>query len=131
MSSNLTGRELSASLTVNDISRSVEWYRGVLGMTVDREMERDGKLASVALRAGDVRILLNQDNGARGTDRVKGEGFSLMITTTADIDAIAQGIKERGGTLDLEPTDTPWGARVFRVHDPDGFKFAVSTERKG
>jgi hypothetical protein len=28
-----------------------------------------------------VRILLNQDDGAKGFDRVKGEGFSLMFTT--------------------------------------------------
>ena len=79
---------------------------------------------------GDVRILLNQDDGAKGTDRQKGAGFSLQVVTAQDIDSIARAIKERGGTLATEPADMPWGARVFRVEDPDGFKFAISSERR-
>ena len=89
MSLNLTGRELTASLTVRDLPASIKWYRDVVGLTVDREIERDGKLVAAALHAGDVRFMINQDNGAKGMDRVKGEGLSLMITTTGDIDAIA------------------------------------------
>jgi uncharacterized glyoxalase superfamily protein PhnB len=83
---------------------------------------------AVSLRAGDVRILIGQDNGAKGTNREKGAGFSLRITTTQSIDAIATRIKEHGGTLEAEPTDTPWGVRMFRVQDPDGFKLVISSE---
>lgn len=32
-----------------------------------------------------------------------------------------------GGALESEPMDMPWGARVFRVLDPDGFKLAISS----
>lgn len=123
------GRSLSASLTVKDIQRSLAWYTGVLGFAVDQRHEREGRLMAVSLRAGDVRILITQDDGARGLDRAKGEGFSLMITTSQDVDEIAARIKAAGGTLDLEPADTPWGARVFRVRDPDGFRFAISSGR--
>jgi uncharacterized glyoxalase superfamily protein PhnB len=123
----MTGRSLEASLTVNDLPKSLAWYRDVAGFAVDREFEREGKLMAVSLRAGDVRILLTQDDGARGVDREKGVGFSLQITTDADIDRIAAGIKSRGGTLDSEPTDTPWGIRMFRLRDPDGFKFTISS----
>jgi uncharacterized glyoxalase superfamily protein PhnB len=121
------GRALSASLTVNDLQKSLAWYRDVAGFTVDQQYEREGKLMGVALKAGDVRILIGQDDGAKGWDRVKGEGFSLMITTVQDVDELAARIKERGGTLESEPTDMPWGARVFRVKDPDGFKLAISS----
>lgn len=117
---------LSASLTVKDIERSRAWYRAVLGFKVDREMEREGKLRSVAVSAGAVRILLNQDDAAKGPDRKFGEGFSLMIATVQSVDAIADRIKAAGGTLVSEPADTPWGMRVFRVTDPDGYKFAIS-----
>jgi uncharacterized glyoxalase superfamily protein PhnB len=58
---------------------------------------------------------------------VKGEGFSLMITTDDDIDELAARIKAAGVTLDLEPADMPWGARVFRLHDPDGFRLTISS----
>ena len=119
---------LTASLTVKDLETSKKWYRDVVGFEIDREIEREGKVIALAVRAGDVRLMLNQDNGARGWDRAKGEGFSLMIMTN-DVDDVANHIKANGGTLAMEPTDMPWGARVFRIEDPDGYRFAVSTPR--
>lgn len=118
-------RSLAASLTVRDVEASLAWYRDVLGMVVSHRHEVDGVLRSVRMVAGSVRLLLNQDDGARGTDRVKGEGFSLMFTTAQDVDTVAARIKEAGGTLLTEPKDMPWGARAFRVQDPDGFRFAI------
>jgi uncharacterized glyoxalase superfamily protein PhnB len=122
------GRELGASLTVSDLQKSLQWYRDVMRFTIDRPIERDGKVLAYALKAGSVRILINQDDGAKG-DRVKGQGMSFQIVTAQDIDALANGIKSRGGTLVTEPADMPWGARVFRVRDPDGFGFVISTPR--
>jgi uncharacterized glyoxalase superfamily protein PhnB len=122
-------RGLAASLTVRDLQASLAWYCDVVGFTIDRRMEHEGKLRSVAVRAGDVRILLNQDDGAKGWDRAKGEGLSLMFTTDQSVDAIAERIKAGGGVLVSEPADMPWGARAFRTQDPDGFRFAFSQEQ--
>ena len=124
----LRGRNLNASLTVNDLEKSLAWYRDVFGFHVEREFERDGRKMAVSLQAGSVALLLTQDDGAKGANRVKGEGFSMMIVTAQDVDQLAAGIKQRGGTLDSEP-DTRFGRRAFRLHDPDGFKFVISTER--
>ena len=121
---------MTASLTVKDLPASVAWYRDLMGFTVDREYERDGKLRSVAIVAGEVRLLLNQDDGAKGWDRVKGAGFSLQFITAQSVDDLANRIKSAGGTLESEPADMPWGVRMLRVKDPDGFRFAVSQERK-
>lgn len=124
----LTGRSLGASLTVNDLQASLAWYRDVVGFTVDREHERDGVLRAVSLRAGDVRLVIGQDDGAKGWERVKGDGMSFMITTAQNVDALADAIVARGGALVDPPTDMPWGPRVFRVRDPDGFLFAIASE---
>lgn len=124
----LQGLSLSASLTVKDLEKSLTFYRDVMGFSVDRKHEREGKLVAVSLKAGDVAILIAQDNGAKGWDRVKGEGFSLRITTDQDLDQMAARIKTFGIVLDTEPMTMPWGARVFRVRDPDGFIFAISSE---
>ena len=35
---------LSASLTVKDLGKSLAWYHDVLGFTIDRKIEREGKL---------------------------------------------------------------------------------------
>jgi uncharacterized glyoxalase superfamily protein PhnB len=123
----LSAQALSASLTVRDLQASLSWYCDALGFAVDRRFEVEGKLRGVAIRADQVRILLNQDDGAKGLDRIKGEGFSLMITTSQDIDEIARRIRNSGWTLDTEPADMPWGRRAFRVRDPDGFRFAISS----
>ena len=119
---------LGASITVDDLQSSAAWYRDVVGFTIDREHEREGVLMAVSLRAGDVQILLTQDDGARGLNRQKGEGISLQLTTDRSaIDEVAARIKDAGGVLETEPTDTSWGARVIRFRDPDGFKLVVSS----
>lgn len=117
---------MSASLTVTDIERSLHWYSNVVGFAVEQRHEADGRLVSVALEAGSVRIRINQDDGAKGSNRPRGVGFSLYFATAQDVDRLAEGIKERGGTLTTEPADMPWGARVFRLTDPDGFGLAIA-----
>ncbi len=114
---------------MKDLEKSLTWYHEVVGFSVGERYERDGKLMAVALQAGGVRVLLNQDDGAKGWDRVKGEGFSLLFTTVQEVDQIARRIKEQGGTLDSEPADMPWGVRMFRLRDLDGFKLAISSEQ--
>lgn len=118
---------LSNSLTVDDLQESLRWYRDVLGFQVVQTMEHEGELRAVMLRAGDAGLLINQDDGAKGWDRTKGEGFSLHFTTSQDVDQIAAGIRERGGELVSEPEDKPWGARVFELRDPTGYKLFVTT----
>jgi len=125
----LRGRSLSVSLTVNDLPKSLAWYEDIVGFTVEEKYERDGMLVAVALVAGEVRILIDQDDGAKGKDRVKGVGMSLMITTAQNIDEIAERVRDRGGVLQSEPATMPWGARVFRLRDPDGFILVISSER--
>jgi uncharacterized glyoxalase superfamily protein PhnB len=122
----LIGKSLQTSLTVKDLQKSRAWYVDVVGFKEDRKIERDGTLRGVALSAGDVRIIVNQDDGKKGWDRIKGLGFSLQINTAQSIDEIAQRIKSRGGALELEPQDMPWGARVCRVQDPDGYRWTIS-----
>jgi uncharacterized glyoxalase superfamily protein PhnB len=122
-------RAFSASLTVKDLQKSVAWYRDAIGFVVGREIERNGKVQSVVMKAGSIEIMLNQDDGAKGWDRTKGEGIGLYFTTAQPVDDIARRIKQTGATLETEPADMPWGARVFRVKDPDGFKLAISSER--
>ncbi len=92
----LHGHALAASLTVKDLQKSLAWYRDVAGFTVNKEHERGGKVRAISLKAGGVEILIGQDDGAKGWDRAKGEGFSLRITTSQDIDALAAAINNSG-----------------------------------
>jgi catechol 2,3-dioxygenase-like lactoylglutathione lyase family enzyme len=124
----LSLRSVGPSLTVNDIQKSLEWYRDVLGFAVGERWEEGGKLFGVELKAGPAMFVLNQDDWKKGRDRQKGEGFRLYCETDQDVDQLAARIKERGGRLDQEPQDME-GMRGFTLADPDGFKITIVKNR--
>jgi uncharacterized glyoxalase superfamily protein PhnB len=126
----LTLSSVAPSFTVNDVERSIAWYRDVLGLVVKDRWEYEGKLMGVEMQAGGVTFMLGQDDWKKGRDRVKGEGFRLYSETSQDADRLAEQIKARGGTLAQEPKDESWGARVFSVEDPDGYKISIFQKRR-
>lgn len=125
----LNATTLSCSITCKQLDASLTFYRDVLGFTVDMTYGDAGVMAGAVISAGQARIVLNQDDGKLGWDRIKGQGFYLQINvqSAADVDAAAARIKAAGGTLIDEPADRPWGVRMFQFRDPDGFKMGVST----
>ena len=120
----------SPGFTVNDLEKSLAWYRDVVGFVVEERWEHEGKLAGVQLRAGDVRFMIGQDDWKKGHDRKKGDGFRMYCTTTQDVDALAKKIEARGGALDQQPRDQPWGSRDFALTDPDGFRITIGANKK-
>jgi len=129
----LNATTLGGSLTCKDVAASIRWYEQVLGFTVAFPFEHDGKLVGAIISAGDIRLVLNQDDGALGWDRIKGQGQYLQINVASadDVDAAAERIRAADGTLIDEPADRPWGARMFNFRDPDGFKLGISTPLDG
>jgi lactoylglutathione lyase len=118
-------RTAQAGYTVNDIERSVAFYRDVLGFVVGDEWKDNGRLMGAELRAGAVKIWLGQDDWKKGKDRVKGEGVRLYFDTVQKIDDIAQRIKSRGGQLSHEPETQSWGTRDIGITDPDGYRITI------
>ncbi len=121
-------RSAGPSFTVNDLQKSLAFYRDALGFREGERWERDGTLMGVELKAGSVRVWIGQDDWKKGRDRLKGGGFRVYFETSQDVDQLAAGIKARGGTLAEEPHTTPWGSRSFAVTDPDGFKMTITNE---
>lgn len=129
-SQSLQLESLMPSFTVNDIAKSMAWYRDVLGFTITQEMQWEGKLAGAMLKAGSVELLLTQDDFAKGRDRQKGAALRLYCVTSQDVDKLAEAIVARGGVLDQAPQDEPWGTRDFAIVDPDGFRLSITTQPK-
>jgi uncharacterized glyoxalase superfamily protein PhnB len=123
-------RSASPGFTVNDLEKSLAWYRDVVGFVVEERWEHEGKVTGVSLKAGNVSFMIGQDDWKKGRDRKKGEGFRLYCETTQDVDVLAARIKSKGGTLDQEPKDQPWGTRDFSLTDPDGFKITIGADKK-
>ena len=121
----------SPSLTVNNLRRSLKWYRDVLGFAVEETWKRKGKVVGVSLQAGDVSFMIGQDDWKKGRNRKKGQGFRMFCTSKRRVDALAERIEARGGKLDQGPMDQPWGVRDISLTDPDGFKITIANEKRG
>jgi catechol 2,3-dioxygenase-like lactoylglutathione lyase family enzyme len=123
--------DASPSFTVNDLEKSLAWYRDVLGMTLEESWKDDeGNVTGVSLKAGDVSFFIGQDDWKKGRDRTKGEGFRIFCMTKANVDDLAKKIEARGGTLDQGPTDQSWGVRDISLTDPDGFKITIAVAQR-
>ncbi len=123
--------DASPSLTVNDLDKSLAWYRDVLGFALEETWKDDaGKVMGVSLRAGDVSFMIGQDDWKKGRDRKKGEGFRIFCMTKGNVDALAKKIEAKGGRLDQGPTDQPWGVRDISLTDPDGFKLTIAAAKR-
>jgi len=120
-------KQLMPSLTVDDLQKSVTFFER-LGFGVDERWEEGGSLLGVMLRAGEVRLGLNQDDWKKGRERQKGVGLRLYLNTPQDIDQLAARAKKAGISLDSEPHDMDWGGRAFDVTEPSGFKLTISSQ---
>jgi uncharacterized glyoxalase superfamily protein PhnB len=119
---------IAPTITCDDLAESLRFYTEILGFEVTERWERDGQLLGVSLRAGKSDLMLSQDDWKKGRERKKGVGIRFYCSTPQNIDELAAQIQARGGKLENEPTDQPWGARDFAIVDPDGFAISISTE---
>jgi catechol 2,3-dioxygenase-like lactoylglutathione lyase family enzyme len=122
-------RSISPTFTVNDLQRSLAWYRDGLGFFVADRWEEGGKLQGVMLKAGACQLGLSQDDFSQGRNRTKGVGFRIWCDTAQDVDALAARLRSFGGTIAEEP-GTRWDTYSFTAQDPDGFKITI-TQAKG
>lgn len=119
-------RSLVPTLTVNDLKKSLQFYKDGLGFAVREEMKHEGQLMGVMLEAGGVVLGLSQDDFAKGRDRAKGVGMRLYLETDQDIESLASKAKAGGITKMDGPGPLLWGPIGFTVSDPDGFKMTIS-----
>ena len=117
-------RSLIPTLTVDDVGRSLAWYRDVLGFVEAQRWEEEGRMVGAHVRAGSCDLYLTQDDWKKGRDRKKGVGLRFHYETAQDVDALAERIRAAGGTLQEGPVDR-WEFRQLTVVDPDGFILSI------
>jgi lactoylglutathione lyase len=117
-------RAITPSFTVNNLQRSLAFYRDGLGFFLSERWEEGGQLQGVMLKAGDCHLGLSQDDFSKGRDRPKGIGFRIWCETFQDVDTIAQRLKRFGGTI-IEGPGEQYGSYGFTAEDPDGFRITI------
>jgi lactoylglutathione lyase len=122
-------RSITPVFTVNDLQRSVAFYRDGLGFFVSEKWEEGGQLQGVMLKAGGCHLGLSQDDFSKGRDRPKGVGFRISCETLQDVDLFAERLKAFGGTI-IEGPGERWDSYSFTAEDPDGFKITIGKAKE-
>lgn len=108
---------------VNDVLRSVEHYRDVLGFKIEFTYGQPTFYAGV--ERDNVLIHLQ---AARESKRQPGQGAMNVFVT--DVDALYQELKSRGARTLNEPKDYDYGMRDFEINDIDGNQLCFGMESK-
>jgi predicted enzyme related to lactoylglutathione lyase len=118
--------KLRFEIFVADLDRTVDFYVRVLEFVVLRD-ERTSAAPYLYMRRGEVRIgaLTAPTDVPEGVRRPP-IGVELVLEV-ADLDAAHDRILSAGWSLTEEITARPWGLRDFRLLDPDGYYWRVTT----
>jgi predicted enzyme related to lactoylglutathione lyase len=119
-------RQLWPLLMVQDIVRSVAFYRNQLGFDVAGRAELDGRLYWCRLERGGSSVMLQQEGSSAAP---RGRGVELYFICD-DAEAMYAELSERG--LDLAPpTMADYGMKQLFVPEPDGYSvcFESPTEK--
>jgi len=125
--------DLTRLLVVDDLTRSVAWYRDVLGAEVVGEYGG----TSAVLRFVGAWLLLVTGGGPTDDkpdmtmappadpDRADAE----LIVAVPDCRAAHAELVARGATFLADPVEYPWEIRAF-FRDPDGHLFEISQRKR-
>ena len=73
----INATNLSCSITCKDLAASIRFYCDAIGFAVAQTYENEGKVVAAVVAAGECRIVLNQDDGKLGWDRIKATRSSI------------------------------------------------------
>jgi len=126
-------------ITVNDLDRSLAFYRDALGLEVRNDVASDGfrwvTLGSASQPAPE--IVLSQPHAGRS--QADGDALQELLTKgvlpmtvfrTDDVDATFEKVRAFGAEVLQEPIDQPWGPRDCAFRDPSGNMVRISQAPK-
>jgi len=118
-------RQVWPLLTVQDVERSVEFYRNRLGFTVVGRAASGNKLFWCRVERGGASIMLQQSQDEDGAAAGRGRGVSLYFLCD-DADSLHAELSARGLQLKL-PSLAPYGMRQLFVPEPDGYSICFES----
>jgi len=111
-------------LSVDDLGRSLEFYRELLGFNEAYRFPEGDDAVFVTLTAGRSEIGLGQlgpGPALHGQAQRPASGHRIELCVYVDdVDTTVDRARKAGVRVVLEPAQQPWGERVAYVEDPDG-----------
>ncbi|HWS37417.1 MAG TPA: glyoxalase superfamily protein [Actinoplanes sp.] len=110
-------------LTTPDLTRSLSFYRDLLGGEVTYRFPDDGAAVYVGLRLGRSHLGIGRQDGPGD---LTNERVTLWVYAE-DCDAGIARLRDAGVPVVQEPVDQPWGERSATVTDPDGNRVIIAS----
>ena len=113
-----------------DADAAMGWLERTLGCE-RREDHRDddGNVVHAEMEFGGAIVMLSSAGVGREPFKSLPAGGRLIYCAVDDVDALYERVREAGGDIALEITDTDYGSRDFTVRDPEGNLWAFGTYR--
>lgn len=121
-------RDLAPLLNVEDLSRSLAFYRDALGFELIEEYEVDGESLWAALQSGSAKLMLHQTPLADSQERVRRESYAdlVLYLYVEDASAVHESLRAKGLEVgELEQEDV--GLVEFYLRDPDGYELGIGS----
>jgi len=112
-------RQLQPLLAVQDIQRSIAFYRDQLGFAMKSQAESEGKVFWCSMERDGVTIMLEEGADEDGPPEGRGRGVSFYFLCE-DADAIHAELTSRGLKLS-PPAVAYYGMKQLVVPEPDGY----------
>lgn len=113
-----------------DLDAAVDFYVYVLGFTLDRD-ERASSSPYVALTRGTVRLGLAQRDDVVGAESRRPPAGVELVLEVDDLAATHSRVTTAGWPVDEDLTERPWGLVDFRVLDPAGYYWRITSGASG
>lgn len=114
-------------LNVQDIGRSLAFWRDGLGFEVQQTYDFEGRLAWAQLKKGQVQLMLNGRGGDPG-HRLARDRYTDAVLCFAvdDVHALVRELRTRGLTVE-DPEAQEYGLDEVVLRDPDGYDLVLSS----
>jgi uncharacterized glyoxalase superfamily protein PhnB len=114
----------------SDADAAMAWLERVLGCT-RREDHRDddGNVIHAEMDFRGAVLMLSTAGIGREPFRSLPAGGELVYVALDEVDELYERVREAGGEIALELTDTEYGSRDFTARDPEGNLWSFGTYR--
>jgi uncharacterized glyoxalase superfamily protein PhnB len=122
------------NVLVADMTKSIAFYRDVLGFALDITVPPEAPFVFAAMKRGDVEIFLNDAATAQRdfpplAGRPLGGTNTIYVKLEEGLEAYHQQVKARA-PLAMPLTRQPYGMTEFAVTDPDGYVLFFAGESR-